>query len=477
MSSDHPEHPQGPIARVPPDVLLEIFDACRIVNDVTFDDVPSSLGPENRVIVRAGPPAVAAVCQSWHNLAIHTPTLWTDVHIKFRTYSDNLSSAAALLRVILSRSAELPLSISMRSHCNKYIVTDAAKALVDVLIEHCARWTRLDVFVSETIFHLLLPARGRLAQLRSVRSIFRFKMLARLDWTPLRDLFSDCPALTDVEHWGPQIDFPWEQLERLSLKGRPSPAALERTTRARALYLTEQTIERSSHGLLRPESLIRVERPLLHKLTVARGHRLRCFRAPNLAECHVIKDTLDPEDLAIVTHYVRGEGVKLTTLSISVGSALSVELSELFAHCDALQHLQLRLLAKDQSGEGLDENTVAFNDALSSLVVRHDRRAYLPALRRLGIMMIWVTCSEEVASLYDIVRSRALAPDIVAPCLETLVLRIRFGLQHPTSFPDEINNIKERLQSCRLEGKPAVDIDHDDSVELRRLWCEEWTMV
>ncbi|KAL1685886.1 hypothetical protein GGG16DRAFT_118410 [Schizophyllum commune] len=469
MSSDHSERPQGPIARVPPDVLLEIFDACRIVNDATIGDPPSSL--DHRGIVRAGPPAVTAVCQSWRNLAIHTPILWTDVHIQL--FSDNLSSATGLLRIMLSRSARRPLSISMRSFAGLRITPDAAKPIINVLLEQCTRWANLDVCVSEPIFHLLLPAQGHLAQLRSVRFRFLFKMWARLDWAPLRNLFSACPALVDVEHWGPPIDFPWEQLDRLSLMGQPRSAALERTTHARVLHLMELPIVGSTYGPFPTQ----MEHPRLQKLTVARSHRLRCFRAPTLTHCHIIKDTTTSEDLVTATNYFRGEGVKLTTLSISVGSALAVELGELFAHCRALEHLQLGLLPIYQAGVCMGENEKAFTNVLSLLVVHHERRVYLPALRRLGLMMSWVTSSDEVASVYEVVQSRATAPDDVAPCLETFVLRIRFGLQHPTAWADEIEDIEARLQSCRLGGKPTVDVDHGKSFELCRLWREKWTML
>ncbi|KAL1662813.1 hypothetical protein GGF50DRAFT_128423 [Schizophyllum commune] len=439
MSSDHSDRPQGPIARVPPDVLLEIFDACRIVNGATIGDPPSSL--DHRVIVRAGPPAVTAVCQSWRNLAIHTSILWTDVHIQL--FSDNLSSATDLLRIMLSRSARRPLSISMRSFTGLRITPDAAKPIINVLLEQCTRWANLDV------------------------------CWARLDWAPLRNLFSACPALVDVEHWGPQIDFPWEQLDRLSLMGQPRSAALERTTHARVLHLMELPIETSTYGPFPTQ----IEHPRLQKLTVARSHRLRCFRAPSLTHCHIIKDTTTSENLVAVTNYVRGEGVKLTTLSISVGSALAVELGELFAHCGALEHLQLGLLPIYQAGVCMDENEKAFTNVLSLLVVHHRRRVYLPALRHLGLMMSWVTSSDEVASVYEVVQSRATAPDDVAPRLETFVLRICFGLQHPTAWADEIEDIEARLQSCRLGGKPTVDVDHGNSLELRRLWREEWTML
>ncbi|KAI5892269.1 uncharacterized protein SCHCODRAFT_02625733 [Schizophyllum commune H4-8] len=469
MCSDYSRVPRGPITLIPPDVLLEIFDACRIVHEDTSED-PSSV---HGLSVRAGPPAIAAVCQGWRDLAVHTPTLWTDVHIKL--WSNNLSSATRLLRVILARSAELPLSISMRSFEIEPDAPEAVEPLVNALLEQSARWSRLDVCVSEEVFHLLLPAQGRLPQLRSLRSRILYRMTTRLDWAPFRDLFRDCPALVDVEHWGPKLDFPWEQLVRLSLKGHPPPGALERTTRARVLHLMEHPIEASSYDKHLWENALHLERPKLEKLAIRIVRRLRCVRAPNLTDCHILKSMMSPEDLGAVTKYVLAESLRLTTLSIAVQPPIAQELSELLAHCPALCLLQLRLVPISwEPTYTVHHNTAAYSSALSLLIIHRDHPVLLPALRHLRLMMDYVLSADAFASLVDIFQSRSAAPDDIAVSLQSLELRIRSGRE--VDLTEGISDLDVQLQSCRVEGLPAVSIYqeliNENRTSLRRIWLE-----
>ncbi|KAL1725478.1 hypothetical protein EV714DRAFT_277476 [Schizophyllum commune] len=474
MGTNRSEVPQGPITLVPSDILLEIFDACRIVHEDDNEHTSSIHG----LSVRAGPPAVAAVCQSWRDLVVHTPTLWTDVHIKL--LSKNLTSAMRLLDVILARSAELPLSISMRSFDRPSVAPDAAGPLINALLEQSARWSRLDVRASERIFHLLLPAQGRLPQLRSLRSRILYKMTTRLNWAPLRGLFSDCPALVDVEHWGPKLDFPWEQLVRLSLKGQPPSDALERTTRARVLHLMEEPIEVSSYDEHLWVNVLHLERPNLEKLSVKEVERLRCVRAPNLTECHFLKDISFPEDLRAVTNYVLAESLRLTTLSLSVIPSLATELRELLAHCPALCHLQLQLAPISwEPTYTVQLNTAEFSGALSLLVVHQEHPVLLPALRHLHLMMNYVLSADAFASLADIIQSRAAAPDDIATSLQSLVLHIRTGYR--VDLMDGISDLEVQLQSCRVEGIPVVSLHeelmNDNLTSLDRIWREEWTVL
>ncbi|KAL1727079.1 hypothetical protein EV714DRAFT_217974 [Schizophyllum commune] len=470
MGTNHSEVPQGPIAIVPPDILLEIFDACRIAHEDDNEHTSSVHG----LSVRAGPPAIAAVCQSWRDLAVHTPTLWTDVQIEF--WSNNLTSATRLLNVILARSAELPLSISMRSFQDPSVTPDAAGPLVDALLEQSARWSRLDLCVSEEIFHLLLPAQGRLPQLRSLRSRILYCMTTRLDWAPFRGLFMDCPALVDVEHWGPKLDFPWEQLVRLSLKGHPPSDALECTTRAR-----EEPIEVSSYDSHLWENVFHLERPQLRELSLRKVDRLRCVRAPNLTECHIQKDFFLPEDLGVLTNYVLAENLRLTSLTIAIKSTLAPELGELLSHCHALRQIQLKLLPISYGTEqSVCQNAAIFDGILSLLGVRRSRRVLLPALRHLGLMMINVLSADALASLVDIIQSRAAAPDDIATSLQSLTIHVcssKADLRLTEGFSD----LEVQLQSCRVEGMPAINIDRGvergNYYRLRRIWREEWTTL
>ncbi|KAL1719594.1 hypothetical protein EV715DRAFT_198678 [Schizophyllum commune] len=465
-------HHNNSITRVPSDVVLEIFDACCILNNAV-DDYSSYLGAPS---IHAAILYVAAVCRDWRNLAIQTPSLWTNIHINF--WPGNLSNATALLRILLSRSAELPLSLSMRSSDNISVRQDEAEPLVSVLLAHSARWARLDARVSEGIFHLLAPARGRMPQLRSVRFRFLYNAWPRMDWEPLRGLFGDCPALVDVDHWGPELDFLWGQLERLSLRGWPPPAALERTTRARMLYFGEGHVDRSSYDPLLLESISYLERPALRGLAVDIGCHLRYFRAPNLVACHVLQNHDSAGDLRCVTRYVLADSIKLTTLSLALACTLATELGELLSHCGTLSRLQLNLVTTSSSS--VSENTAAFDGVLCLLVVCQDRQVLVPALLHLGLMMNLVLSADAAMSLAEIVQSRAAAPNHVATSLQSVALRIRSG---DREIADGISYLAERLKDRQVAGSPTLDIDPDTSrgqgreFRLKRVWREAWTAL
>ncbi|KAL1671779.1 hypothetical protein EV122DRAFT_284593 [Schizophyllum commune] len=471
MGSMRCVHNTVPIARLPPDVLLEFFDACILHNAV--DDHSSYLGAP---YIHAAILSVAAVCRDWRNLAIQTPSLWTNIHINF--WRGNLSNATTLLRILLSRSAELPLSITMRSSDNISVRQDEAEPLVSALLAHSARWACLDVRVSEGIFRLLAPARGRVPQLRGVRFRFLYNRWPRMDWESVRGLFGDCPALVDVDHRGPELDFPWEQLERLSLSGWPPPAALERTTRARVLCFGEGHVDRPSYGPRSLESISRLERPALRKLAVDLGSHLRYFRAPNLVACHVLQSHDSAGDLRCVTRYVLAESVQLTTLSLALACTLATELGELLSHCRALSRLQLNLIATSSSS--VSENTAAFDGVLCLLVVRHDHQVLMPALLHLGLMMNLVLSADAAISLAEIVQSRAAAPTHVAASLQSVALRIR---SVDGDIADGISYLAERLKDCQVLGSPTLDIDPDTSrgqgreYRLKRVWREAWTAL
>ncbi|TCD63898.1 hypothetical protein EIP91_004777 [Steccherinum ochraceum] len=102
------------IARLPPEVLLEIFSWARLA-----DDSPSG----TRWI------AVSHVCQHWRNQAICKPSLWTDL----APWSD------AFLSLNVARSANLPLTFRW---------TDA-KARYQPLLNYSSRCVSIEVILGE----------------------------------------------------------------------------------------------------------------------------------------------------------------------------------------------------------------------------------------------------------------------------------------------------------------------------------------
>ncbi|KAI4518584.1 hypothetical protein K525DRAFT_272521 [Schizophyllum commune Loenen D] len=200
---------------LPADVLLEIFDACRVL-DRDIDPAQDAL------IVRAGPPAVAAVCARWRSVALLSPLLWTDVHLKvMRSKSESdPANAARLLRVLLDRSGELFPTVLLKLH-GHHDSLDPTSQPLEILVRQSDRWAHLRVLsATPQACIMLLPVKGRLPQLCSVRlkSNPLSNSLRDEDWVDIIRLFSECPRLIRFESNGPPLVPPWEQLTRLDIR-------------------------------------------------------------------------------------------------------------------------------------------------------------------------------------------------------------------------------------------------------------------
>ncbi|KAL1716065.1 hypothetical protein EV715DRAFT_206155 [Schizophyllum commune] len=443
---------QSPIAILPPEILLEIFDACRIPTDY----VDTRVAALQRVPVRAGPPTVAAVCQRWRDLAINTASLWTDIHVCCPT--KRLYSATMLLDLMMSRSADRPLSIFIRSYLDGGRV-DFAEPLIRTVVEQSTRWARLDIRECESMYRLLLSCRGRLPQLRSVHLSWDHLLLSYHDSESLHQLFVNCPQLVDVDISGPDLQLPWEQLRRyrVSMEGPPSIEVLQRTTHARELrFVAASNIYMPTNLLGKGESP--VKRRHLRKLTVPRITHLLSFHAPRLLGCHIVGD-VKPEELCILTDFIRTQGVRLSALSLSLESPDPARLRVVLAHCPTLRRLQLRLYPNQHRPYKTprDYNAASFADVLSILMVRRGQPALLPMLRYLGMMMMWVL-SDIATTLLTVVRSRIAALDKAVVPLQSLALDVRHA--QSMVLAEAVSRLRAGLEHLHAEGGPAVHIVH-----------------
>ncbi|KAI5892217.1 uncharacterized protein SCHCODRAFT_02578219 [Schizophyllum commune H4-8] len=435
----------SPISAIPPETLIEIFDACRVRNHYDDRDL-------NALTVRAGPPTVTAVCADWRRLAIASPSLWTDVH--FNIYSPALLlGAATLLETFLSRSMNLPLHVCIA--LRRGIVWEEQEVLpLRLLVKQSMRWASLQACVDIFLCRSLLPISGRLPILQTVR----FNMLTGCDdveWAPFRGLFSDCPMLINFDgESGPSFSLPWEQLQRLYLRLSFPIEAAERATRVRALSLTWYSLD--SHT---PDTKDILHRPHLQKASLE-FHLLRRIRAPLLSECH-IRDIVGhhakrPQRIQDIANYIRANCNSLTALSLRLSPVDPEALEALLMECPALRRLQVEICA---NYEVSDEDDARVHTRMTkALTVCAGEVPLIPALVDLRVIMRSVRSAASVSGFEQVLQSRASAYN-GASALQSFTLKIQ-GVHPDPRVPDVLAQLtRVNFEGCTTGGGAKIDIE------------------
>ncbi|KAJ7111831.1 hypothetical protein C8R44DRAFT_798749 [Mycena epipterygia] len=119
----------SPARRLPDDLVAEIFTA--------------SL-PSNRNAILSGaesPLLLCHICRAWRNLALRTPRLWASLHIVAPSDSSKVGQLNDAVKLWLSRSGVLPLSISI---ARSYTAGQCdVSILLKTLIHYSPRWHRM----------------------------------------------------------------------------------------------------------------------------------------------------------------------------------------------------------------------------------------------------------------------------------------------------------------------------------------------
>ena len=133
----------SPIRRLPPELLSEIFHNC----------LPQNYDGE------AAHKAVmlpSHVCQHWRDVALSTPTLWTNIVL--RVTDKNFESRVALVTTWFSRSGGSPLSFTLKGYEN-------VQPIIAFLLQHCNRWQCINLSVPFNTLRCLETAKGHLQRL------------------------------------------------------------------------------------------------------------------------------------------------------------------------------------------------------------------------------------------------------------------------------------------------------------------------
>lgn len=119
-SAVHHHHHASHISILPPEILSEIFIHC-----LPADRFPVPSCTE-------APLLLTHVSQSWRDLALSIPDLWSALHINYKDPSEDIPAA----ELWLSRSGKRPLSLSLAIDFNE----EPQQGILDVLCQHSERW-------------------------------------------------------------------------------------------------------------------------------------------------------------------------------------------------------------------------------------------------------------------------------------------------------------------------------------------------
>jgi len=143
----------SPVRRLPPELLGEIFRYCLPQNY-------HEKGAHKAVMLPSH------VCKHWRDVALSTPTLWTNVvlHVTNETFE----SRAALVTTWFARSGGLPLSFTLSGRENLL-------PILAFLLQYCNRWQYINLCVPSETLRCLEAAKGHLQRLETVRLDFGYR--------------------------------------------------------------------------------------------------------------------------------------------------------------------------------------------------------------------------------------------------------------------------------------------------------------
>ncbi|KAJ7189113.1 hypothetical protein C8R46DRAFT_34916 [Mycena filopes] len=184
----------APVRRLPPELLMEIFELCG-----------HPRGADLNLL------ALSQVCSHWRRVAVGTPGLWSHVDVDTNSWRSSRLSAATLLGRLddsLQRGGALPLTLCVDVGRDAEYNINVVKAL----IKHAPRWRSLSFSGELESFRFTAGAHGDLPLLESldISDDGDFELYLDLPF------FKGATALTDFTFTGDVARIPavpWEQLK------------------------------------------------------------------------------------------------------------------------------------------------------------------------------------------------------------------------------------------------------------------------
>ncbi|KAJ7442122.1 hypothetical protein FB451DRAFT_1440538 [Mycena latifolia] len=206
----------SPIRRIPSEILVEIFLACR----------ENSLTASNYSITdpREAPMLMGHVSSRWRQICHGAPRLWNHFHLSV-TPGSSMDRTVSQFRPILTRSGILPLHVDFQLWCGSPTATEN---LFDLIFQTHERLKSLCLCITQTTTYSdslsrIFSRRTPLPVLSSITLIVD----GTFDATRVLALFLDMNQLRDVHldtHPLPPHSLlsalPWAQLTRLELRSK-----------------------------------------------------------------------------------------------------------------------------------------------------------------------------------------------------------------------------------------------------------------
>ena len=140
----------SPVARIPPEILVYVF---QLYVDARDEFTPVTVSPQ-------GPRCLVQVCQLWRAITDSDPRLWTSVHFYFpethESHEEDVRRVQPVFDLHLERSGTLPISLTFIDHrIYSRSTIELVGLLVNRLRAHSYRWRHISLHLSRVYFPLL----------------------------------------------------------------------------------------------------------------------------------------------------------------------------------------------------------------------------------------------------------------------------------------------------------------------------------
>ncbi|KAJ7176130.1 hypothetical protein C8R43DRAFT_554763 [Mycena crocata] len=191
------------------------YPVLTLPNEIVSEIFLQSLGPANMRLKSGEPPLVLGhICQTWRDIAVSTPTLWTQIALMPtpRTVDRQL----ALLEILLTRSRDCPLSLSI-IYAGE--IQYSMPKFVEAILPHTGRCEEMLLFLSS---YDLLSIRGEFPLLRALSIGQRDAGKLPIHSKCHLGMFYDAPKLNSVLiHTGFRLrnfSFRWKQMTCIEIR-------------------------------------------------------------------------------------------------------------------------------------------------------------------------------------------------------------------------------------------------------------------
>jgi len=215
----------SPVRHLPTELLSYIFDICCERNRFVLWDDPKRYGPPTSFLL-------SAVCSSWRQVALATPTIWANLDLSFPNASDHrmnpkiddpemqeMQPLAPAIELCVERSRQAPLNLWLRGGSLDDLLDKYG--IMANLLRHSSRWefVHFDLVPYEASMLTEFWTDIDLSGIRFLRvnDMDLLEIVPSLRHAPLKDLVLE--QVTKLSRRSPLLDsvLPWTRITQLHL--------------------------------------------------------------------------------------------------------------------------------------------------------------------------------------------------------------------------------------------------------------------